>query len=321
MSRILGPGEVPVAREALLNGELVAFPTETVYGLGADARNPAAIRKVFAAKGRPSSHPLIVHIGHLDQLGEWAEPGTPHLDTLAAAFWPGPLTVIVRHGGRVGDEVTGGQDTVGIRMPAHPLARELLGSDLALVGPSANRFGHVSPTAAEHVQAELGDRIPYILDGGRSAVGLESTIVDLSSGSPRILRPGMISGQAVAEVLAGSIGSGQVAGSPRTPGSMASHYAPRAQVRQVPSGQLDQLVAEGAATAVLAMKPAPSGYEGLWETLPATAADYAHGLYAALRRLDAGAGTILVQQPPQTDEWEAVRDRLDRASASREVKQ
>ncbi|HEX7022744.1 MAG TPA: L-threonylcarbamoyladenylate synthase, partial [Trueperaceae bacterium] len=219
--------DIHAAADILRAGGLVAFPTETVYGLGADAANPEALAKVFAVKGRPTDHPLIVHLASPEQLDEWAEPVPELALRLVDAFWPGPLTLILRRAPGVLDAVTGGQDTVGLRVPRHPVARELLrafGGGVA--APSANRFGRISPTTAAHVRADLGERVDAILDGGPSEVGLESTILDLSSREPRILRPGGITAGQLAKVLGQAPAVGGV-GAPRVSGSLASHYAPR----------------------------------------------------------------------------------------------
>ena len=316
--------ELEQAVRLLRAGELVAFPTETVYGLGADASSPAAVAKIFAAKGRPADHPLIVHLPDVSHLARWARdvPHTAH--TLAAMYWPGPLTLILKKQSGVPDAVTGGQDTVGLRVPRHPLALQLLkafadagGSGIA--APSANRFGRISPTTAEHVREELGDAVSLILDGGPCSVGIESTIVDLSRGQPVVLRPGAITAQQIAAILDMEVKEGAADNAPRVSGSLAAHYAPVTPMRLVAAERIEQQLteslAQGKRTIVLARRPAPAGtHHPHWLIAAADAISYAQDLYANLRRLDqAGADLILVETPPQTEEWRAVCDRLARA--------
>ena len=302
---------------ALRRGEAIGLPTETVYGLAADASDPAAVRRIFALKGRPADHPLIVHVADAAAIDDWAREVPPAARALAAAFWPGPLTMIVRRGARVADDVTGGQDTVGLRCPAHPLALQVLrafGGGLA--APSANRFGHVSPTTAAHVRAEFGDALPIVLDGGDCAVGIESTIVEFGAAGPHILRPGQLS-RADIEAVIGPVAVGPGGGSARASGTLEAHYAPRTPMLLLGRDALDaeriQQEALGQRVQVLAIAALPAHARGL--ALPARAADYAHGLYAALRALDAGDGhLLLVERPPQAAEWEAINDRLRRAA-------
>ena len=247
----------------LRQGELVALPTETVYGLGADALNPDAVAKIFAAKGRPSDHPLIVHLADAEALTTWARDIPKDAIALARAFWPGPLTLILKKEEGVPDIVTGGQDTVGLRVPNHPIALQLLrafGSGLA--APSANRFGRISPTTAEHVRQELGDRVPLILDGGPCQVGLESTILDLSRGVPVILRPGAIGADDIARVIGRrprlrDEDAKASTDAPRVSGALAAHYAPRTPLELVHGASLASRVREG--DAVLARVPQPAG--------------------------------------------------------------
>ncbi len=321
-----GPeGELARAVAALRAGELVAFPTETVYGLGADARNPQAVAKIFAAKGRPADHPLIVHLARADSLPAWARELPPAAEKLAAAFWPGPLTMILKRARGVPDAVTGGQDTVGLRVPDHPLALELLAAFAGdnhggLAAPSANRFGRISPTTAAHVRAELGNAISMVLDGGPCAVGIESTIIDLSRGTPALLRPGAISAAQLAQVLGSEVADAAAAGAdrPRVPGSLAAHYAPATPLQQVPGEILVEAAAQaqarGQRVAVLARRATAELSEGLlWQQAPLDLAGYAHELYASLRRLDAaGCDLILVETVPSA--WSAVADRLSRAA-------
>jgi L-threonylcarbamoyladenylate synthase len=311
--------EIENAAEFLRAGGLVSFPTETVYGLGADARNVQALRRIFQAKGRPPDHPLIVHLADMSELKNWASEVPRSAWLLAEAFWPGPLTIILKRNEGVPDLVTGGQDTIGLRVPSHPMAHKLL---LAFGGgvaaPSANRFGRLSPTTAEHVRAELGDSVDLILDGGACPVGIESTIVDLSGVQPVILRPGHISAQQIEDALLTPLGLPGGA-SPRAPGMLASHYAPRTPLRLMHPDELELLLRKqppGQPVAVLARRSRPpASRAALWQVAPVTPADYAHHLYALLRRLDeAGCQIIVAEAPPDLPEWAAVRDRLARAA-------
>ena len=308
------------AARRLAAGELVAFPTETVYGLGADARNPAAIAKIFAAKGRPADHPVIVHVASIAALAVWGVKVPAAARGLAERFWPGPLTLIVKKADHVSAAVTGGQDTVGLRCPSHPVARQLL-EEFARVGsgaiaaPSANKFGHVSPTTAEHVRDEFGPDL-FVLDGGPCDVGLESTIVDLSRGEPVLLRPGAISREDIRSVL-GKYPHDRDAHAPRASGTLAAHYAPRTALVILGASALDQEVRDLTNVAVLARREAPRhALATMWIAASADPARYGHDLYANLRRLDAsGAKRIVVEAPPDTPAWEAVNDRLNRAAA------
>ena len=304
-------------------GDLVAFPTETVYGLGADAANPAAVAKIFAAKGRPADHPLIVHLPGASHLARWAREVPPEAERLAAAFWPGPLTLILKRQANVPDAVTGGQDTVGLRVPSHPLALELLQAfDGGIAAPSANRFGRISPTSAAHVREELGERVPLVLDGGACPVGIESTILDLSRGTPVLLRPGAIGAADIARGLGRAPeAAAPQTDAPRVSGSLDAHYAPRTPLQLVSSDGLlfalrDALVA-GEKVAVLAPTVQAISHDLVtWKQSPAEPAGFAHDLYASLRELDAlGCVRILVQQPPAGEAWLAVNDRLRRAAA------
>ena len=318
------------AADALEAGRLVAFPTETVYGLGADAENPAAIAAIYAAKGRPSNHPVIVHLALGADVGRWAREIPEAAHKLIDAFWPGPLTLILKRAANVPAAVAGGQDSVGLRCPSHPVAQALLTAfrrgQGGLAAPSANRFGHVSPTTAQHVQDEFGagpdSPLAMVLDGGASEVGIESTIVDLSrmdSHGPALLRPGQISAEQIAAVIGQWPGLGG-ADAPRVSGALASHYAPRTPVVLVEGAALpallESLAAAGKRAAMIlvgvrdAGTPAHSAI-----VLPAEADGYAQGLYAALRSMDgAGADVILVQRPPQDIAWLGINDRLRRAA-------
>ena len=302
-------------------GGLVAFPTETVYGLGADASRPEAVAKIFAVKGRPATHPVIVHLADAVQTANWAREIPESAQKLARRFWPGPLTVILKRAPSVSDVVTGGQDTVALRVPSHPVALQLLarfGGGIA--APSANRHGHVSATTAAHVRSEFGGAVDCVLDGGEADVGIESTIVDLSGSQPAILRPGWITPSALEEALGVSLGAPD-ADAPRAPGTLAKHYAPETTVILVEFDLLMELAATltrvGKRVAVLAFNERRPVHDDLvWISVPRDAAAYAHALYANLRALDAsGCDTIIVEKPPQTPEWAAIYDRLLRASA------
>jgi len=304
----------------LKRGGLVAFPTETVYGLGADASNPAAVARIFEVKGRPSGHPVIVHIGSAGQLERWAREVPEAAGKLAARFWPGPLTLVLKRAPGVGDRLTGGQDTIGIRVPGHPVALELLrqfGGGIA--APSANRFGRISPTRAEHVHEDLGDEVDLILDGGPCEIGIESTIVDLSRGTPVVLRPGRIEAKDIAATL-GVSPRLRDPGAPRAPGTLGSHYAPRRPLRLIASDEWERALRFGSRnSAVLSFRPRPLGdSRPMWIEAPRSApGDYAHELYANLRALDlSGCDEILVEAPPQTAEWAAIMDRLARARSA-----
>ncbi|THD11995.1 L-threonylcarbamoyladenylate synthase [Metallibacterium scheffleri] len=305
---------VPRAVAALRRGEVIGLPTETVYGLAADAGNAQAVARVFALKQRPADHPLIVHLGSVAQLDAWARAVPEAARVLVARYWPGPLTLVLPRAARVLDAVTGGQDTVALRMPAHPLARAVLDAfGGALAAPSANRFGRISPTRPEHVRAEFGAAVPCVLDGGACAVGIESTILDLSRATPRILRPGAITRAMLEAALGVTVAAGADAAAPRVSGSLPAHYAPRTPLRLLPRAEL---LAQVGAPGVLVLGhgfalPPQAGLR-----LPTTAAGYAQALYAALRELDArGARVILVEQVPDAPEWAGVRDRLARAAA------
>jgi L-threonylcarbamoyladenylate synthase len=318
------PENVDRAARMLRDGELVSFPTETVYGLGADARNPDAVRRIFATKQRPAEHPVIVHIADASALPRWARSIPAGAHALAAAFWPGPLTLILPRAKDVNDTVTGGEDSVGLRVPAHPVAQALLRRFMALGGdgiaaPSANRFGRISATTAQHVAEDFGEEIALILDGGACPHGIESTIVAFTDQEPTLLRPGAVPVEKIAAVL-GSAPRMPGAGAPRAPGTHASHYAPRTPARLVPSseilGAVGRLGGPGAHIAVLAHSVAqPPQFEGAWFDAPAHNAAYAQELYANLRALDAlAADEIWIETPPDGPEWSAVRDRLRRAT-------
>jgi len=319
------------AARMMLEGRLVAFPTETVYGLGADADNPAAVAAIFRAKGRPADHPLIVHVADAQAAAAWARALSPAARSLMTRFWPGPLTLVVARSARATDFVTGGQDTVGLRCPAHPWARELvlalgrLAGDRsrAIAAPSANRFGRISPTLAEHVRADLGEKpdgsVDLILDGGPCPVGIESTIVDLSTPIPRLLRPGAVGRPALEKLLRGPVPDAVDAEAPRTSGRLAGHYAPRRPLELLEAADIGtRIAALGAArVAVLAPAPADSALPpGRFWAAAATPEAYARHLYEFLHAMDAsGAEVLLVQCPPAGEAWDAVRDRLQRSAS------
>ena len=300
-------------------GGVVAFATETVYGLGADATNERAVQEVFRLKGRPATHPVIVHLPDAAFLEEWATAIPEAAQRLAQAFWPGPLTLVLKKQAGVSDTLTGGQGTVALRVPAHPLALELLSTfGGGVAAPSANRFGHVSPTTAAHVLSEFGGAVP-VLDGGACRVGLESTIVDLSGTEPRVLRPGAISAAALAAALDKPVSSAYDPNAPRVPGSLGRHYAPQTGTYLVTdAGSLarkDDVVLSYKVLTHKARLSSKVRAVRCWLTLPDEPVAYARGLYAALRELDAlGGERILVEAPPPTPAWDAVRDRLGRAA-------
>jgi len=303
--------EVRRAAEILRAGGLVAFPTETVYGLGADASNAAAVARLYAAKRRPADHPVIVHFSSPEAAFSWAREIPEAARKLAGEFWPGPLTLVLKRSAKAKDFVTGGQDSVGLRVPSHPVARELLrafGGGVA--APSANLFGRVSATTAAHVKEEL--HVDLVLDGGASEVGIESTIVDLSGREVMLLRPGGISKAELEKIL--KIKDKQ-SGSPRHSGGLERHYAPRTPALLVPPHALDAAIAKRAATVAVLAFSRPDERVDYWIRMPREPRAYAQKLYAALRELDgAHCGAILVESPPDTAEWDAIRDRLSRAA-------
>lgn len=312
-----------IARAARLlrEGGIVAFPTETVYGLGADARSAEALRRMYAIKGRPPDHPVIVHVDGLDGAEQWSSQMPEGARALARAFWPGPLTLIVPRARGVLDAITGGQPSVGLRAPSHPVARALLAAfGGGIAAPSANRFGHVSPTTARHVVDDLGDAVDLILDAGPCDVGIESTIVAFTTDTPMLLRPGGVPVEAIASVL-GQAPIARDATAPRASGTLASHYAPRTPASLVAPdaliAELGQLEERDERVAVLAITARrPDTFDGIWIGAPADATMYARLLYANLRTLDAaGADAILIEQVPQTSAWRAIGDRLARATS------
>lgn len=316
-------GQLNRAVDILRAGGLVAFPTETVYGLGADADQEAAVRKIFAAKGRPADHPVIVHVQRAENIQSWTIDIPPAAWKLADAFWPGPLTLILKRSSRAMDVVTGGLDTVGLRVPRHPVAQELL-SRLggAIAAPSANRFGRVSPTTAEHVRREFGDALDLILDGGDCQVGLESTIVDLSGPTPAVLRPGYVTAEQIEAALGMPLGM-ENESSPRAAGRMTSHYAPRAKVEIVApheaAARFATLTAAGVRVVVLGGQPDAAIPEQSRINVPTQAEAYAQQLYAVLRAVDdAGFQVALAIPPPDEGVGAAIADRLRKAAGPRD---
>jgi L-threonylcarbamoyladenylate synthase len=306
--------EVRRAAQILRAGGLVAFPTETVYGLGADASNPAAIERLYRVKGRPADHPVIVHFASPEDAFSFSREVPAAARTLAGRFWPGPLTLILKRSALARDFVTGGQDSVGLRVPSHPVARELLNNiNGGIAAPSANRFGRVSPTSAAHVREDLGRDVDLVLDGGSSEIGIESTVLDLSGARVVLLRPGRITAQQIEKVL-GAKPSEKNPESPRHSGGLERHYAPRTPARLVPTHVLDQEIHKlKNRVAVLAFSR-PDQRVATWLRMPRDADRYARKLYGALRELDgAGCEAMLVEAPPDTAEWSAVNDRLQRA--------
>ena len=317
--------DIAGAAAALANGDLVAFPTETVYGLGADAENPAAVAKIYAAKGRPQDHPVIVHVAPGADIDYWTTEVPDEARALVRAFWPGPLTLILKRNAHIPDAVSGGQDTVGIRCPSHPVAMQLLQAFKegkgGVAAPSANKFGNVSPTTAQHVHDEFGDdpRLAAILDGGSSQVGIESTILDMSrlaTHGPVLLRPGHITAQQIADVI-GIMPRQPDQAAPRASGTLESHYAPKAPVALLPTGDIEKTLAElklrGRSAALIHYSPFVLSQPNV--TLPAEPKGYAYGVYAALRAMDQQqVELILVEAPPSDDAWLGVNDRLRRAA-------
>ena len=317
------------AAYALRCGELVVFPTETVYGLGADASNPDALRKLFKVKGRPSSHPVIVHISKLDELSHWASTIPEAARKLADAFWPGPLTLVLPKADSVLDLVTGCQKSVGVRIPSHPTARALLKAFAGgIAAPSANRFGRLSPTTAEDVVSELGNDVAMVLDGGPCKVGIESTIVDLTGERPVILRPGMILPSEIERVLGyedyvlATVQTNAVEPATRAPGGLPSHYAPETAVMLVQSCdlafQIAQLQKDNKRVAVLAFQVLPGVSKHCpWVVAASDPCQYAHDLYRHLRFLDwQSCDLILVESTPDSQAWMGIRDRISRAASA-----
>jgi len=330
--------EIAQAVRRLLDGELAAFPTETVYGLGADAENPQAVARIYAAKGRPSDHPVIVHIAPRGDVGYWAAQVPDQARRLIDAFWPGPLTLILKRAAHIPGAVSAGQDSVGLRCPSHPVAQALLAAFAAarpngqggLAAPSANKFGQVSPTRAEHVRSEFPEEVAAgmpVLEGGASEVGIESTIVDLSrldSGAGVVLlRPGHITAAQIEAVLGEPVRAPDAA-APRASGTLKAHYAPRTELELASPSRLQEVLqgrglpSQGKVVVVgYTPEPAARDPRVQWQAVPADPARYAQALYALLRDLDSqGYARIVVQAPPADDAWHAVNDRIGRAAAA-----
>ena len=311
---------------SLRAGEAIGLPTETVYGLAADASNGDAVNKIFSAKGRPASHPLIVHVASAAAAKAWAADWPEAADKLANAFWPGPMTLIVKRAAHVLDAVTGGQDTVGLRVPSHPVAQQVLqlfGVDhQGLAAPSANQFGQVSPTTAAHVVTEFPDRLLMVLDGGACEVGVESTIIDVSGETVRVLRPGRVRASEIEQVLGTSLAEhGEDA--PRVSGALASHYAPKTQTLMLATARLKmqlrafrQAQDRGPMRCVITHSfDAEPAQRVRVIRLAADVETWERELYALLRALDEERyGTLIIEAPPETPEWDAVNDRVTRAT-------
>jgi L-threonylcarbamoyladenylate synthase len=332
--------EIKSASTLLKAGQLVAFPTETVYGLGCDAANVEALARLYRVKGRPGTHPVIVHLASVEQLKDWAQTVPAEALALAKKFWPGPMTLILKKSDKVLPEVSGGQDTVGLRIPSHPVALALLKEfKSGIAAPSANRHGRISPTTAAHVKSELGDLVAKVLDGGNCTVGIESTIVDLSSDKPRILRPGMITLEAIEAALNEAKQKEKKSSSkkrpatesksstasentviPRAPGSMSSHYAPTTGLKLFAHHNLPRAIATSESLSmkisVMAFSaPIVSSCVITWKQLSEDPNECARQLYAYMRELDtSGADYIVVEEPPELPEWMGILDRLRRAA-------
>lgn len=341
MATVLARSDANLSRalDALRAGNCVGLPTETVYGLAADASNAAAIAKIFALKGRPTNHPLIVHLAHASDARAWASEWTDAAEKLAAAFWPGPMTLIVKRASHVLNEVTGGQDTVGLRVPSHAVAQRVLtafrGEKAALprglAAPSANKFGHVSPTSAAHVASEFAADELLILDGGECEVGVESTIIDVSSKAPRVLRPGRVRASEIERVLGQPLAiplthaaAATNIDAPRVSGSLDSHYAPRKKTLMLAGDALEIFLdaARDAGKRVgLVHHSARFAKKRVKENVVldgVNAAAFEHEIYATLRALDDNGviDLIVIETPPATTDWDAVNDRLRRATFS-----
>ena len=310
--------EINRAVSCLENGQLVAFPTETVYGLGVDASNREAVKRLYHIKGRPEDHPSIVHLASLEQIYDWASEVPELALKLAKNFWPGPMTLILPRQKHVMNEITGGQDTVGIRIPSHPVAQALLKAfGRGVVAPSANRFGKISPTTAQHVHDDLGDDVAMVLDGGSCPVGVESTIVEFSSVTPKILRPGMLTSSIIGGYLGIPIHTGSGI---KAPGTLSRHYSPTALSVTMNYADLLREHQENPATlAIMSTSPDPCPRDGhTWIKMPNQPSSYAQKLYAWLRYLDAmRPSKIIVQTVPNEPDWEAITDRIRRATCPR----
>lgn len=317
------PAAISEAVEALKQGALVAFPTETVYGLGASAVDANALKRLYAAKGRPAEHPVIVHLADTDQLSDWVLHIPPAAMRLAQSLWPGPMTLILPRSVRAQDAVTGGQNSVGVRIPNHPVALELLKSfGDGVAAPSANKFGQLSPTNATDVASEFRDELAIVLDGGPCDVGIESTIIDFSQEQPRILRPGMILPEQI-ELIAGiklqaGLWASSKTESTRVPGGLPSHYAPNTPLEIVSGEKLEESVRSrlesGKRVCVLSFRQPERS--AVWVAASNTANVYARQLYSNLRKLDQQrADVILVEAVPTGSDWDGISDRLRRAAS------
>ncbi len=343
MRPLIRQSQIDTAVEYLKKGELVVMPTETVYGLAGDASNEIAVRKIFTVKGRPENHPLIVHIADIDHLSKWAREIPEYALTLAKHFWPGPMTLILKKQAHVLDAVTGGQDSVGIRIPNDPVAQQLLktfGGGLA--APSANSFGYISPTTAEHVRQDLGEKIDIILDGGHCGIGIESTIIDCTTDSPRILRPGMISREMIEIRLGPSLRWGDtVEGASlmseeaalRVSGALPSHYAPHTKTKLLSAEQIDQALENKNIVILSTRKPKqhrvkiydsriphrstiPNHDISHWIVMPSDSQGYAHRLYEQLHFADQlQCDEIWIEDVPHTVEWSGIVNRITKASS------
>ena len=314
---------VEQAAARIRTGELVAFPTETVYGLGADASSDTAVAKIFAAKGRPADHPLIVHIASSKQVSDYASSVQPFAERLITAFWPGPLTVLLPRTPGVATAAAGGQDSIGLRCPAHPLALAFLKAcDTGVAGPSANKFGRVSPTTAQHVAQEFDDAL-MVLDGGPCTVGIESSIVDCTRSAPVLLRPGVLTREQLSAACGQPVLNADDTpdNAPRAPGTLESHYAPNATVRLMDAKPiqtaLDLLGADAAHIAIYARSIVRiKSSQVLYRRMPDDALATAEQLFAVLRDFDAqGVKLMWIEPVPETAEWDGVRDRLARAAS------
>lgn len=329
------PASIAAAAQALQRGELLGLPTETVYGLAADADNEQAVAKIFETKGRPANHPLIVHVASAQEVRRFASEIPDFAQRLMDAFWPGPLTLILPRRPEVAAAAAGGQNSVGMRCPSHPIAHAVLQAAQTLgvygvAAPSANLFGRVSPTTAAHVKSEFGGDL-LIIDGGACAVGIESTIVDCTRGVPVLLRPGVLTPEQLSEACGVTVITPQLpdADAPRASGTLESHYAPKAQVRLMTAVDVQKAI-DVYLNDHLSQTKGPIGVwsrnaphmsvadiAGLnWQAMPLSASDCAHQLFAQLRYFDdQGVASIWVETPPLTREWDGVRDRLMRAAA------
>jgi L-threonylcarbamoyladenylate synthase len=332
MFRDISKKQLETALTLLHEGKLVALPTETVYGLAADASNERAVAKIFQVKGRPSNHPVIVHIGSVNQLSQWAKDIPDYAHKLAKAFWPGPMTLILKKQSQVLDAVTGGQDSVGIRISSHPVMQKILKHfNSGLAAPSANRFGHISPSLAKHVKQSLGDKIDLIIDGGATSIGIESTIIDCTQDHPRILRPGMITADEIEQITNLAIAKNSEA-TPRVSGDLKSHYAPSTKTFLVSVKELTKHI-ENSPSAVIMSRSKPNinkviihdarlptrqaQHDGKqhWIIMPNDAQAYAHCLYEQLHFADQLAcNVILIEEVPATAPWTGINDRLQKAS-------